>query len=301
MIFALEVDFYPPPPVPPPPPPPPPSIIITSIAYTNNGVTNGFLLQWEGPTNYQYEIQWTPVLPPIAWNTIVNPAINVFVTATNGHYSFFDDGTLTGGLGSMKFYRILGGVNLGPITGSNPSTNTVLAGTMSQGVVAVPVNALWASNMLLSATGPLNVWFNPTNPPTGNTGAGDFEMLTNATAGVFVLTSNSVPPVVPGTNYYLGFQNPGTSNVTFTFEVSFGLSAPSISSVTLTNGLLQLQWVAPTNYQFQVEWATNLPPVVWNYIPPGPPYLTSTNGTFTFVDTNAVVQEKFYRLIQQYP
>jgi len=33
-------------------------------------------------------------------------------------------------------------------------------------MVVVPTNAIWASNLLISATGPINVWFNQTNPPT---------------------------------------------------------------------------------------------------------------------------------------
>ena len=69
-------------------------------------------------------------------------------------------------------------------------------------------------------------------------------MLSAASAGVFVLTSSSVPPLVPGTNYYLGFQNPGASDVTLVFQVAFGFNPPSISSITLTtNGLFQLQWI----------------------------------------------------------
>jgi len=295
----LEVDFH---------LMPPPGITNLTITATNIGGTNGFMLQWQGPANFQYEIQWTAdLLPPLVWHTVLNPVINVVVTTTNGHFSFFDDGTLTGGFGPMKFYRVLGGLNLGPITGSGPTTNTVLAGSTSQAVVTVPANAISASNLLISATGPLNVWFNQTHPPTGNTSAGDRLMLSASTAGTFVLTTNSVPPLVPGTNYYLGFQNPGTSNVTFVFDVTFGFrppTAPSISSITLTtNGFFQLQWTAPTNYQFQVEWTTSLQtsPIVWDYIPPGPPYITSTNVTFTFVDTNPAVQMKFYRLIQQYP
>src|SRR5208283_2579210 len=153
VTFGLQVDFYPPPPI---PPPPPPSLIITitSITPTNGG----FLLQWQGPTNYQYQIQWTASLSPIAWNTVLNPVIDVVATSTNGHYSFFDDGTLTGGLGFLKFYRIIASANLGPITNPGSITNTVLAGAISQAVVTVPTNAILASNILISATGPLNVW-----------------------------------------------------------------------------------------------------------------------------------------------
>ena len=287
----------------PPPPPPTNTIVITSITATNIGGTNGFLLQWQGPTNFQYEIQWTANLAPPVWNTVLNPVINVVVTSTNGHYSFFDDGSLTGGFGPMKFYRVLGGLNLGTITGSGPATNTVLAGAMSQAVVAVPANAISASNVLLSATGLLNVWFNQTNPPTGNTNAGDFLMLSATSAGVFVLTSNSVPPLVPGTNYYLGFQNPGAGNVTFVFQVVFGFAptnAVSNFSITATNGGIWLTWNGLTNYQYQVQWTTNLaPPAVWNTI--SNIVLTSTTGVFTFFDDGSLTggfgPMKFYRLI----
>jgi hypothetical protein len=169
--------------------------------------------------------------------------------------------------------------------------------------VTVPANALWASNVLLSATGPLNVWFNQTNPPAGNTNAGDFLMLSATTAGAFVLTSNSVPPLVPGTNYYLGFQNPGASNVTFVFQVAFGFAptnAVSNFSIAATNGGIWLKWNGLTNYQYQVQWTTNLlPPAAWNTI--SNIVLTSTTGVFTFFDDGSLTggfgPMKFYRLI----
>jgi len=292
VTFLLEVDFhlfF-------------PSIAGPSIIATNIGGTNGYLLQWQGPTNYQYEIQYkTNLSAAVAWNTVLNPAINVFLTSTNGHYSWFDDGSLTGGFGPMKFYRVVANLNLGPITGPGSATNTVLAGSTSQAVVAVPAGALWASNVLVSATGPLNVWFNQTNPPAGNTNAGDFRMLSTATAGVFVLNGSSVPPLVPGANYYLGFQNPGTSNVTFVFQVSFGL-APAVSglSLTSTNGGIWLRWNGLTNYQYQVQWKTNLAPsTAWNTV--SNVVLTSTTGLFAFFDDGSLTGGfgvmKFYRLI----
>ena len=282
-----------------------------TITATNIGGTNGFLLQWQGPTNFQYEIQWTTNLAPVVWNTVLNPVINVVVTPTNGHFSFFDDGTLTGGPALMKFYRVLGGLNLGPITGSGTATNTVLAGAMSQAVVTVPANALWASNVLISATGPLNVWFNQTNPPTGSTNAGDRLMLSATNAGVFVLMGSSVPPLVPGTNYFLGFQNLGASNVTFVFQVVFGfapINPVSNFTITATNiggkfGFL-LTWFAPTNDYFMVEWTDSLAPPAWNTFTniigyTGP--VTPTNGRFSFFDdgsqTGGFGPMRFYRLI----
>jgi hypothetical protein len=203
----------------------------------------------------------------------------------------------------MKFYRVLGSLNLGTITGPGPATNLVLAGSTSQAVVTVPTNAISASNLLISATGPLNVWFNQTNPPTGNISAGDVLMLSATNAGVFVLTNSSVPPLVPGTNYYLGFQNPGTSNVTFVFQVAFGFAPPNAVtnfSVTATNGGLWLKWNGLTNYQYQIQWKTNLLPTVpWNTV--SNIVLTSTTGLFTFFDDGSLTggfgPMKFYRLI----
>ena len=62
----------------------------------------------------------------------------------------------------------------------------------------------------------------------------------------------------------------------------------------MTNGL-KLTWFAPTNEQFRVQSATNLlSPVVWV---PFPGIITSTNGTFSFTDTNAPLLMKFYELL----
>ena len=72
---------------------------------------------------------------------------------------------------------------------------------------------------------------------------------------------------------------------------------PVISSITLTtNGLFELQWTAPANYQFQVEWTTNLT-APWTTIPG---FIGSATGAFSFVDPNAPTTLKFYRLIE-YP
>jgi hypothetical protein len=311
--FGLEVNFH--------LVPAPPIITGPTITSTNIGGTNGFLLQWSGPTNYQYFIQWTTNLAlPAAWNTVLNPVINVTFTPTNGHYSWFDNGSLTGGWPPAKFYRVLANLLSGPITNSAPVTNAIVAGSITPLTVTVPANAIAASNVLVSATGPVNVYFNQTGPPTG-TNAGDVLMLSAATGGTFVLTGSSVPPLVPGANYYLGLQNPGPSNVTFVFQVNFAFASsstnpPSISSITLTNingtNAVLLKWVAPTNYQFQIQWATNLPPTVpWNTIPSvvltWSGILSPTNaayGIFQFLDDGSLTGGfgplKFYRLIE-YP
>jgi len=221
----------------------------------------------------------------------------------------------------LKFYRVLASLNSAPITNSAPVTNVIVAGTITPLTVTVPANAIAASNVLVSASGPVNVWFNQTNPPTG-TGPGDVLMLSNVTGGSFVLNGSSLPPLVPGANYYLGLQNPGTSNITFVFQVNFAYATAStnpvsISSATVTNlgggtnGIL-LKWIAPTNYQFQVQWATNLvAPIPWttisNLVVTWSGIVSPTNtadGLFEFLDdgslTGGLGPWKFYRLIE-YP
>jgi subtilisin-like proprotein convertase family protein len=310
--FGLQVDFH---------LVIPPGISGLTITRTNNGVTNGFLLQWSGPTNYQYTIQWaTQLASPMAWNTVLNPVINLAVTPTNGNYSWFDDGSLAGGFPPVKFYRVLGGLLSPPITNSTPVTNVVVAGTFTPLIVNVPANAIAASNLLVSATGPLNVWFNQTTLPTTSTNAGNVLMLSNVTSGSFLLTSGSVPPLVPGASYYLGLQNTGTNNVAFVFEVNFAYAAvtsnpPTISSITLTNlgttnGIL-LTWFAPTNDRFQVQWTTSLSPASWTTIPgvilTNLASFTPTNGVgeFQYFDNGSMTggfgSVKFYRLVAYAP
>ncbi|MGA9777951.1 MAG: S8 family serine peptidase [Verrucomicrobiia bacterium] len=292
-----------------------------TITATNINGTNGFLLQWSGPTNDQYTIQWTTNLStPILWNTVLNPVINLVVTPTNGDYSWFDDGSLAGGWPPEKFYRVVANLLSGPITNSTPVTNIVVSGTITPLTVTVPANAIAATNLLIFASGPVDVWFNQTTPPTGNTGAGDVLMVSTNTSGTFVLTGSSVPPLVPGANYYLGVQSLGTSNVSFSFQVNFAYgpptNPPSISSITVTNvngtNAILLQWTEPTNYQFQVEWATNLAPAIaWhtisNVVVTWSGAVSPTNaadGIFQFLDDGSLTGGwgplKFYRLIE-YP
>jgi hypothetical protein len=87
--------------------------------------------------------------------------------------------------------------------------------------------------------------------------------------------------------------------------ILLGLSAPanpppatntvSISSIVSTNSGFRLVWSAPTNDQFNVRWTTNIvPPLNWVTFTN---IITSTNGIFSFTDTNAPLLMKFYELI----
>jgi len=72
--------------------------VITSVARA----TNGFLIQWIGSAGSPYQAQWTPALLPPAWNSF--PTV---ITSATGVFSFVDDGSQTGGLGPMRFYRLI--------------------------------------------------------------------------------------------------------------------------------------------------------------------------------------------------
>ena len=57
-------------------------------------------------------------------------------------------------------------------------------------------------------------------------------LLSASTGGFATLSTGGSPPLVPGARYYLGVQNPGTSNVTAALEVVF-----DIFVTPLTNGV----------------------------------------------------------------
>ena len=75
----------------------------------------------------------------------------------------------------------------------------------------------------------------------------------------------------------------------------------NISSITLgTNGVL-LQWTAPANAQFQVQWTPSLASSAWTTFTN---VLASTNGAFSFLDdgspSGGLAAPRYYRL-QQLP
>ena len=92
------------------------------------------------------------------------------------------------------------------------------------------------------------------------------------------------------------------------FDLRQGLSPLSLqNSVTLTNSVgsptsFTLVWGAPANYIFAVYYTDSIAPPFWR---PYPDYITSTDGTFIFVDdgskTGGFNPSRFYRIVQVYP
>jgi Regulator of chromosome condensation (RCC1) repeat len=113
-----------------------------------------------------------------------------------------------------------------------------------------------------------------------------------ATNGVFTFLDNGIEHPFNGLRFY---------QVNLIGVVSQVIAPPTLATNALaisnlaTNGNFQLTWLGSTNQQFQVQWATNfLPPIVWT---PFPNIITSTNGVFTFTDTNSTMGMKFYELL----
>ena len=258
--------------------PPAASVSISGITSTNVSGTNGFLLTWFAPSNDLFQVQWITNLASTNWGTftnIISYNTNFAASAASAQFNFFDDGSQTGGtLSAMRFYRLilLQGINSltlpnqtnftaslsATVTVTNTAVDSKNNAVLTYSLTNSPANASISTNGIIT-------WTNAT--PSGL--AAHFNT---------VVTDNGVPPL--------------TATNTFTIFVA---PIPSITNVTVTPTNVVLQWVAPTNDQFQVQSATNLaPPIIWTLFPN---VITSTSGTFMFTDTNAPLLMKFYQLI----
>ena len=217
-------------------------------------------------------------IPPQVWNTFSN--IITYAgppTPTNGKFTFFDNGSQFP-FGPMRFYRLLllqaaytltlpnqsnyvAGVSQ-PLAVTNTATDSDAGAILDYTLTNFPTPS---TNATISTNGIIN-W-----TPGTNDAGGAFKFTT-------IVADNGVPPL----------------SATNAFTV-FVLPAPAISNVLVTATNVTLQWSASTNDLFQVEWTTNLVPVVvWT---PFPQTISSMTGLFIFTDTNAPLTMKFYRLL----
>ena len=183
-------------------------------------------------------------------------------------------------------------------TNDVPTNTPVAAGSIRYFAIHVPANADWATNILLSATGPLNLFFNQTNLPTGKK-PGDYTLLAGSLGGIGnpIMGTNTTPRLIPGSTYYLGVQNTNNFLVTFGLKVNFHLVVPApipftsiiATNIGGTNGYL-LTWLAPTNYQFHLQWTPALAPANWHIFNGVISYLapnSATNAVFQYFDNGA--------------
>jgi hypothetical protein len=162
--------------------------------------------------------------------------------------------------------------------------------------------------------------------------AREYDQLgTNVYISNFLLASNSLCMVISNTLPGVHYQIQGTVNLTpivwvpvsptltaltnsLTYCVPLASSysffrvlegqaqsfAAGFESMTLSNNGFLLQWLAPTNLVFNVQWSPQVPAQVWNTFTNS---VTSTNDQFEFLDdgsqTGGLEPQRFYRLIVQ--
>lgn len=73
-------------------------VAIQSIHVQPGSVT----LEWVAPVTSQFAVDYTDALPG-GWTRVSGTPI----TSTNGRFIFTDEGTLTGGLSGMRYYRVV--------------------------------------------------------------------------------------------------------------------------------------------------------------------------------------------------
>jgi hypothetical protein len=121
---------------------------------------------------------------------------------------------------------------------------------------------------------------------------------TNLTGTNWVAVSPTIVAADVQTSYCIALPSPYHF-----FRVSEGVavipSAPPVRITSIardTNGV-RLQWLAPTNSQFQVQWTPSLAPPAWNTFTN---IFTSTNGAFSFLDdgsqSGGLAGRRYYRL-----
>jgi subtilisin-like proprotein convertase family protein len=113
---------------------------------------------------------------------------------------------------------------------TNGTTNVITANTIIWYLINVPTNALAATNSLIYAGAPMNLWYS-TNFPPSTINPNDFELLSGSTNGTAIINTSGapLPPVLqPGGTYYLGVQN--TNNFPTNFAVSVTFDIPAVTT-----------------------------------------------------------------------
>jgi subtilisin-like proprotein convertase family protein len=206
----------------------------------------------------------------------------------------------------------------GQLPGGLGQTNTLLAGQLGYYTVNVPTNASYATNLLLYASLPVNVWFTTNFPPT-ITNTGDVDILPGATNGSYLMGTNGSPVntssaytyIIPGATYYLMVDNTNATAITVAVEVDFdhgnspnsNLPQLEFASVGASPNGVKMEWPAVNGDQYQVQWTDSLGSGSWQTITD--PRMTVINGVATFTDngsqTAPLGPTRYYRLVQLPP
>ena len=219
---------------------------------------------------------------------------------------------LTNLLVSWELQLVFANTNAVPsvISGGIGQSNQFLpAGDIAWYQINVPANANYATNRLLFASAPVNVWFSTNVPPTITNTPNDVLLIAGTNHSPQILSTNTMtwPYIVPGGTYYLGVQNTNNFTVNYGIEVDFdhGNAAtsglPAITGVSVSGGGIKLQWTASASAQFEVQWTDDLTQP-WNT---DTNVITSSDGNFSFTDdgsqTAPLGAMRYYRLVQISP
>lgn len=191
------------------------------------------------------------------------------------------------------------------LSGFQSQTNTITANSIQWYQVNVPITPIpanFATNILDSASAPVNLWYSVNYPPSLDT-----LLLANSTNGIGlpILSTNSTPVLVPGNSYYLGVENTNNIGVTSVVEVDFdhgnqppGPASVHFNSATVTTSSTQLSWSPAAGSHYQIQWKDSLTSA-WNTITD--PATTTSNGVSIFTDNGAQTAprgtQRFYRLV----
>ena len=236
-------------------------IPVNALSYTLLTAPNGAVIDTNGV------ITWTPTLAQIGTNYL----FTTVVTDTNPW------AVNAQSLSATNYFYV---TVLPPLVPGLPQTNVVGSNSISWFAIVVPTNAVYATNTLIFATLPVNLWFSTNVPPTNN-----YELLLNRTNGSSVLSTNlaTAPTnIVPGGTYFLGVQNTNSVAVTNAIEVDFALVFPV--SPTLPVIPDQVITAGDTLVVTNTATDTNASAVLIYYLTNSPTgAVISTNGIITWV------------------
>jgi len=298
--FAVRVDFH----VVTIPPSTNP-VPISSISITNINGTNNFKLVWFAPTNDFFQVQWSPGLLQ-AWNTFTNIiGFHTLIDPTNSEFEFLDDGSQTGGLGALRYYRLLlynpSSASIVPLTDGVAVNFTTAAGqtnffsfdiTQTNASVLFELYNLSGNGDLTLQKGSL-----PLSAPyfTNSANAGtNFEQI--------VLRTNGALPNLNAVSWFLGVPNPGASPINYTIRAVLPTNGLLISGMPINaastrpgGSNVQINW-GPTviGEKYEIRTNANLVGGSWTALTS----IVATGTSMTFTDPTLPSGPLYYRVVQ---
>jgi subtilisin-like proprotein convertase family protein len=282
---------------------------ISSIVYTNIGGTNGFLLTWFAPSNDLFQVQWASNLPP-TWNTfpvIVGYDTNVFSNPTNTQFDFFDDGSLSGGLSSPRFYRV---ILLSSSTPTNPPPTFV---TLTNMISYSASNSGGTSNIdfyryVVTNNPATRAQFEVDNPSGDVTliirkgsvpslGTSDYISTNSFTnSEVIIVVSNSTPVTLTNGDWYLGVVNVSGGSVNYSVKASEwpATGQPiNVTNISYNGSSFCLTWDSLPGAYYHIEGINTLGATNWTV---ASPTILATNYSTTYCVSP--VTNNFYRVVE---